>query len=595
MSDTQIKHETGGKFLVEPIGTSPVFSREQFSEEHQEIEKMVQEFAAEQILPHRETIEKFNKDICLQLLREMGELGLLGVDVPEEYGGMEMDKITTAIICEALSPGLSASFMAVWNVQTGIGTLPIAWFGTPEQKGKYLPKLVAGEWVGAYGLTEPEAGSDALSGKTQAVLSEDRKYYILNGEKIFITNGGWADVFTVFAQVDGNKFSAFIVDRDTPGFEIGPEEKKLGMKGSSTTSLVFNDAKVPVENLLYKVGQGATIAFNSLNMGRFKLGASDLGGCKTAITETVKYALERRQFGQSIAQFDAIKGKFADMIILTYTADSMIYRTIGLIQDEIDKLDKSDPDYYIHMGEAMERFAIEASMTKVYGSEAINIVNDHGVQILGGYGFIEDFIMAGVYRDNRIDRIWEGTNEINRMIINGYMMKKALIEELPIRDAIFEIDSFLKKDDSEFAKGPLHDEIYATETGKRLALYIFHEALNEYGQDLKHRQQLTEELANMFIDLYTADSNISRVLQIIESTGYNPVLVDIAKIHSAEVSIRMMNLALTGLNGIYRGHLPHKVIDMLREFQKRMLPKVDIIGLKREIADFVYKKQQYPF
>ena len=265
------KYKTGGSFLIQPIGEHPIFTREQFSDEHGEIEKMVKEFARERVLENKEEIEKFNKELSLSLIREIGELGLLGVNIPEEYGGMDLDKITSAIVAESLMAGSSASFIVTWSVQTGIGSLPIVWFGTPEQKEKYLPKLVTGEWIGAYGLTEPSAGSDALSGKTSAVLSDDGKYYILNGEKIFISNGGWGQVYIVFAQVEGDKFSAFIVDRDTPGFGIGAEEKKMGMKGSSTTSLTFTDAKVPVENLLYKIGKGATIAFNTLNMGRFKL------------------------------------------------------------------------------------------------------------------------------------------------------------------------------------------------------------------------------------------------------------------------------------------------------------------------------------
>lgn len=587
----------GGRFLIEEIGTSPVFSRENFTDEHKEIEQMIREFAADRIGENKDEINKFNKDLSLSILREMGELGLLGIDVPEKYGGMEMDKITTAISAESLSAGFCPSFTAIWSVQTGIGSLPIVWFGTPEQKEKYLPKMVTAELVGAYGLTEPSAGSDALAGRTTAMLTEDGKHYILNGEKIFITNGGWADVFIVFAKVGGDKFSAFIVEKNTPGFEIGPEEHKLGMKGSSTTSLIFKDAKVPVENLLYEVGKGATIAFNALNMGRYKLAASDLGGCKMVITEAVKYALERRQFGQPIAHFDAIKGKFADMIIGTYSADSMIYRTIGLIQDEIDTLDKNDDKYYIKVGEAMERYAIETSMAKVFGSEMFGTVADHGIQILGGYGYIEEYPFAGTFRDTRIDRIWEGTNEINRMIITGYMMKRALMEELPIREKIQQIEDYLAtnpngKNESE---GELDHEIQMLEAGKMLGLYLFHEALCEYGQDLKHEQQLTEILANIFIDIYTAESTIARVRQNIESGNSERTPIYIAKVFAAEASIRLLNMALTGMNGIYKGNLKNTITDNLKNFQVRMLPKIDIIGMKRLIAEHVYSKQSYPF
>lgn len=595
MSETQLR--TGGQFLIEEIDTSPVFSRENFTDEHKEIEQMIKEFATNRIGENANEINKFNKDLSLSILREMGELGLLGIDVPEKYGGMEMDKITTAIAAESLSTGFCPSFTCTWIVQTGIGSLPIVWFGTPEQKAKYLPKIVTAEQVGAYGLTEPSAGSDALAGRTTATLTEDGKYYILNGEKIFITNGGWADIFTIFAKVDGDKFSAFIIEKGTPGFEIGPEEHKMGMKGTSTTSLIFKDAKVPAENLLYEVGKGATIAFNALNIGRYKLAASDLGGCKVVITEAVKYALERRQFGQPIAHFDAIKGKFADMIIGTYSADSMIYRTIGLIQDAIDALDKNDDKYYIKVGEAMELYAIETSMTKVYGSETFGKVTDHGIQILGGYGFIEDYPMAGAYRDTRIDRIWEGTNEINRMIITGYMMKKALLDELPIREKIQQIEDYLTTDPNGENKpeGELEHEIQMIEAGKMLGLYLFHEALCEYGQDLKHEQQLTEILANIFIDLYTAEGTISRVRQNIESGKNERTPLYIAKVFAAEASIRLLNMALTGMNGIYKGNLKNTITDNLKNFQVRMLPKIDIIGMKRLIAEHVYSKQSYPF
>lgn len=595
MSEQPSQPKTGGQFIVEAIGSTPVFSREKFSEDHRDIEQMIRDFAQDRIRENKQEIESFNKDLSLSLLKEMGELGLLGVDVPEQYGGMELDKITSAIVAESISAGYCASFTVIYSVQTGIGSLPIVWFGTSEQKEKYLPGIVSADLVGAYGLTEPEAGSDALSGKTTAVLSEDGKHWILNGEKIFITNGGWADVYTVFAQVDGEKFSAFIVERDTPGFEVGAEEKKMGMKGSSTTPLSFSDAKIPKENLLNEVGKGAAIAFNALNIGRFKLAASDLGGCKQIITEVVNYAADRRQFGQSITNFDAIKGKFADMVVRTYSADSMIYRTIGLIQDAINTLDKTDEDYFIKQGEAMEKYAIEASMAKVYGSESLAILTDNGVQIMGGYGFIEEYPMAGAYRDTRIDRIWEGTNEINRQIVSGYMLKKTLIEDLPIREAIRDIDTYLRTHPKPESDGLLSREQFMIETGKRLALYLFHESLCEFGQDLKNEQQLTEILANMFIELYTADSTLGRVIQLDDDYEMKVQAADIARVHSAEVSIRLMNLVLTGLNGIYHGRLPDRVVDHMREFQKRMLPTTDIIAIKRRIAEHVYAEKKYPF
>ncbi|MDJ0862037.1 MAG: acyl-CoA dehydrogenase family protein [Gammaproteobacteria bacterium] len=595
MNENRAQFATGGHFLIVPLGSEAVFSREQFTDDQREIKGMVEDFARERIRPNRPALDEFSKDLSLRLLREMGGLGLLGIDVPEAYGGMELDKITSAIVAEAVSSGQCPSFAATHGVQTGIGCLPLVWFGTEEQKKRYLPKLVTGEKIGAYSLTEPSAGSDALSAKTTAVLSEDGRHYLLNGEKIFATNGGWADVYTVFAKVAGAKLCAFIVDRDTPGLEVGPEEHKMGMKGSSTAPLTFSDAKVPAENLLDGLGKGGEIALNVLNWGRLKLAAADLGGSKVDLEEAVKYAMGRRQFGQSIAQFDVIKGKVADMVIRIYTADSMVYRTIGLIQQAIESLDKSASDYYVQMGEATERYAIEASMAKVYGSETLGLITDQGIQILGGYGFIEEYPMARAYRDARIDRIWEGTNEINRQIIAGYMLKKALLEELPIRAAIDEIPEFLASHAEHKPEGLLGAEVRAIETGKRLALSLFHEAVNEFGQDLMHEQQLTGILADMFIDLYTAESTLCRVQQLGEATTWRDVPTDIAKVHAAEVSLRLLGLALTGLNGIYRGSPPPEVHDYLHRFQKRMLLNSDIIQLKRDIADYVYTESRYPF
>ena len=593
MTKLKTSYKTGGSFLVEPATEAIVFSREDFTEEHRDIWGMVKEFDKERILSQKEAIEKYDKDLSLSLIREMGELGLLGIDIPEKYGGMELDKVTSAIVAEALT--FSPSFSVTWSVQTGIGVLPIIWFGTPEQKEKYLPKIATGEMICAYGLTEPTAGSDALAGKTTAVLSEDGNHYILNGEKIFITNGGWADVFVVFAQVDGTKFSAFIVDRNTEGFSTGAEEKKMGMKGSSTTALIFQNAKVPTENLLYEVGKGATIAFNVLNIGRFKLGASSVGGSKNAIEAASKYAKERRAFGEPIAKFDAIIKKIANMTVRTFSADSMVYRTIGLLQNEIDQLDSSDPDYYIKSGEAMENFAIETSMAKVYGSETSDFVVNEGLQIFGGYGFLEEYHLASAYRDDRINQIWEGTNEINRQIITGFMMKKALMEELPIREAVSKIDAFMSNGKLGNNDGPLAAECETIETGKRLALFVFNEALNTFGQDLKHEQQITEMLADIFIDLYTAESTVVRAQKIMDIGNQDRTVSSIAKIFTAEMVLRLLNLSLTALNGIYRGQTTPIVFDQMRNFQAKMLMPTDIVNLKREVAQRIFNQKEYPF
>ena len=587
--------QTGGRFLITPITDTNIFTREDFTEEQREIQEMVRGFCKEHIAPVKEELEKKDKDLTFSLLKKIAELGLLGITVPEEYGGMELDKITGAIVAEASSYSECSSFVVTWSTNLGIGSLPIVWFGTPAQKEKYLPRLIDGTCIGAYGLTEPSAGSDALSAKTTAVLSDDGKHYILNGEKVFITNGGWADVYTVFAKVDGEKFTAFIVERDTPGFTQGPEYDKMGMRGSSTTPLIFQNAKVPVENLLYEVGKGHHIAFNVLNMGRFKMSASLLGGAKLTTSASIDYILERRQFGKAIAHFDTTIGKVADMVVETFSADCMTYRTVGMIQDAVDELDKTDPNYYIMMGEAMEKYAIESSMAKVYCSELNGRVIDSGLQMMGGYGFIEEYTMARLYRDCRIDRIWEGTNEINRQIITGYIMKKALMEELPIQGAIREIEQYMNNGKLETDNETLLAESNVVETSKRLALFLLNEGICAFGQDLKHQQQIADILANIFIDIYVAESTVLRAKKILgDPTGHSSVEA-VAKIFVAEMAQRMMQFAETALKGIYNGDLSTLIHENLNMFRSRMYLPTNTIGLKREIAAYAYSKKSYPY
>jgi len=586
------KVKKGGQWLLSPVAHDTILCRETFTDEHRQIEKMVFDFAEDNILPVVKVIEELNEELSRSILRKMGELGLIGVDTPEEYGGTNLDKITACLITEGVSWGGSASFGCTFGVQTGIGSLGIVFFGTEDQKKKYLPKLMSGEWIAAYGLTEPSSGSDALSAETTAFLSEDKRYYILNGEKQFVSNGGWADIYTILAQVEGSKFSGFIVDRDTEGLLIGKEEKKLGMKGSSTTSLKFKDAKVPVENLLYEVGKGATIAFNALNIGRYKLGSASVGGSKQAIKQTIRYALDRRQFGQPIAKFDSIQGKIADMTIRIYVADTMLYRTVGMIQDAIDYLDKNDPKYYVRMGEAMERFAIEASMAKVYGSETSSMIVDNCLQIFGGYGFIEEYPIAMAYRDDRINRIWEGTNEINRSIITGYLMKNVLMEEISLRDIIKtkELINSIAVNDKE----PLPEYILGIEAAKIMVVLIFHEALCQFGQDLKHEQQLSEALSNMFTLLYTTESVICRAKQISPSTKSN-FMADIARVHVAESLLDLSKFAFKCLNRIFPSNIPSEILTSVSVLQGKMQLSTDTIGLKKELAEYVLAEKKYPF
>ena len=595
MEQDTLKKVAGGSFLTTPINESTIFSREDFTDEHKEIESMVKGFCKEEVAPAKDQLEKKNKELTFSLIKKVGELGLMGVEVPEEYGGMELDKITGAIVAESSSYSECSSFVVTWSTNLGIGSLPIVWFGTPAQKEKYLPKLIDGTSIGAYGLTEPSAGSDALSAKTTATLSEDGKHYILNGEKVFITNGGWADIYTVFAKVDGEKFTAFIVERDTPGFTQGPEYDKMGMRGSSTTPLIFQDAKVPVENLLYEVGKGHHIAFNVLNMGRFKMAASLLGGLKLTTSASIEYIMERHQFGKPIAQFDTTIGKVADMVIGTFSADCMTYRTVGMIQNAVDGLDKTDPNYYIMMGQEMEKYAIETSMAKVYCSEMNGRVIDSGLQMMGGYGFIEEYNMARLYRDSRIDRIWEGTNEINRQIITGYIMKKALMEELPVQQAIRDIEKFMNngvlKDDND----TLLAESNVVETAKRLALFLLDEGLCEFAQDLKHQQQIADILANIFMDIYVAESIILRAKKMLVISSKDKCVEYIAKIFVAEMSQRIIPDAERALKAIYNGDLEPIIHEKLNSFRDRMYLSTNTLGLKTKVAEYAYSKNAYPY
>ena len=587
--------KVGGQWLVSPSAEETIFCREMFSEDHKDIEKMVLEFASDKIYPNVYKIESLDEDLSRSIMEEMGGLGLIGVDAPEKYGGTELDKITACIVTEGVGSSGSSSFGCTFGVQTGIGSLGIVFFGTEEQKSKYLPKLMSGEWIAAYGLTEPSSGSDALSAKTTAVLSEDGKHYILNGEKQFISNGGWADVYTILAQIDGNKFSGFIVDRDTEGFSIGPEEKKMGMKGSSTTSLKFTNAKVPVENLLYKIGKGATIAFNALNIGRYKLGAASVGGSKQAIRETMAYAQQRKQFGQPLSRFDSIIGKIADITVQTYVADTMLYRSVGMIQDAIDDLDKRDKDYYKKMGETMERFAVEASMAKIYGSETSSMVVDHCLQIFGGYGFIEEYPMAMPYRDDRINQIWEGTNEINRAIITGYMMKKVLTEEISLRGYLKNLDHFLESTCKPKNEDLFNKEKYALESAKMLTSLIFQEALCVFGQDLKHEQQLSETLADMFTHIFTAESVIARVQQTISSNEKSLMTINIAKIDVSESLLEIILMSGKCLNRVFSESTPKYIAVYANRLTSKMSLDTDIISLKRLLGEYMFEQKEYPF
>ena len=499
----------GGAFIVAPLDQYTVFAKEDFSEEQNMFAKTAKEFAVNSIKPVNGDLKVLNKDLSLKLFKEAGDLGFLGIDIPEEYGGMELDKTTAAIVVDYLSACECPSFMVTLSAHTGIGLLPIVWYGNENQKKKYLTKFASGEWMGCYALTEPNAGSDALAGESTAYLNKEGTHYILNGQKIYITNGSWAEVCITFAKV-GSKYTSFIIDKSCEGYVIGAEEKKMGIKGSSTVTLYFEDCKVPVENVLGKVGQGGAIAFNSLYAGRYKLGITTAAGAKYTIKSAYDFAVERKQFSRSIKEFDMIKNKFSQMVVRTWEAYTVSYATTGSIDFSISKLNKQDADYYEKMQKIIEDHAIEASVAKIVGSVALADNADDGVQIFGGAGFIEEYPAAQIYRDERINRIFEGTNEINRLIIGGTTLKKAILEELPIRDQIYHrtndwVPELSFSDDHQLSK-----EISVIEFSRSLLLDILHKLINEYGQDLKNEQWLLEPFADMVINLSIMQMGFSR-------------------------------------------------------------------------------------
>ena len=516
----------GGAFLVAPLDQYKVFSKEQFTEEQKMFAQTAQEFAVNRIKPVNDQLKTLNKDLSLELFKEAGDLGFLGIDIPEEYGGMELDKTTAAIVVDYLSACECPSFMVTLSAHTGIGLLPIVWYGNKDQKQKYLTKFATGEWMACYALTEPNAGSDALAGETTAYLNDEKTHYILNGQKIYITNGSWAEVCITFAKV-GDKYTSFIVDKNCEGFVVGAEEKKMGIKGSSTVTLYFENCKVPVENVLGKVGQGGAIAFNSLYAGRYKLGITTAAGAKYTIKSAYDFAIERKQFSRSITEFDMLKNKFAQMVVRTWEAYTVSYATTGSIDYSIEKLDKNDSKYYDKMQKIVEDHAIEASIAKIVGSVALAENADDGVQIFGGAGFIEEYPAAQIYRDERINRIFEGTNEINRLIIGGTFLKKAILEELPIRDQIYHrMNNWLPKlsfsDDHE-----LSVEISVIELSRTLMLVTLHNLILKYGQDLKNEQWALEPLADIVISLSVMQMGFARYIQIPDSehkNKMNPVL-----------------------------------------------------------------------
>ncbi|WP_027718459.1 acyl-CoA dehydrogenase family protein [Desulfovirgula thermocuniculi] len=578
--------QKGGAFLLEDISPQEMFTPEDFSDEHRMIQSTVADFAANELAPKAEELEHQPEGVMRELMRKAGELGLLSADIPEEYGGADLGKVASCIIAENVVPG--GSFAVTHGAHTGIGTMPIVLFGNEEQKKKYLPGLASGELIAAYGLTEPNAGSDALAIRTRATLSPDGKYYLLNGEKMFITNAGLADIYITYAKVDGEKFTGFIVERNTPGFSLGQEEKKMGIKGSSTRSLIFEDAKVPVENVLGEIGKGHLIAFNALNIGRFKLGAACVGSCKLALEHAAKYALQRVQFGRPIAKFGLIQHKLAMMAAKTYAAESVVYRIAGLL-DEVTADKKEGPAAV----EAISEYAIECSIAKVLGSEALDYVVDEMVQIYGGYGYIQEYPAERFYRDSRINRIFEGTNEINRLLIPATIARRAMKGQLNFLGAakalaqeILNLRPFLPADDGQ----PLAQERQMLAMAKKLFLFLGGQAVEKYMDKLAEQQEIVAILADLAIQIYAMESAVLRALKA-HAAGQGEKKLLLAKLYVHDVYPLLERWAREAVCYLFEGDMRQTQLSIARRLTKYQ-PE-DLISARRQVAAWVLEAEKY--
>jgi alkylation response protein AidB-like acyl-CoA dehydrogenase len=574
----------GASFLFQTTDPQSIFTCEDFTEEHRMIATTCSRFIEEKVFGQMEDLEHKKEGLMREVLMAAGELGLLGADVPEEYGGMALDEISSTIIAEKV--GYTGAFGVTHGGQVGIGSLPIVYFGNTDQKAKYLPELVTGEKVAAYALTEPGSGSDALSAKTKAILSDDGKYYVLNGAKQFITNAGMADVFIVYAKIDGEKFTAFIVDGNSEGLTTGAEEKKMGLKGSSTRCVYFDDVKVPVENMLFEPGRGHVVAFNILNIGRHKVGTNGLGSAKLAIDLSASYANERKQFKVPIAEFGMMKEKLAEMTTRTYAAESMIYRTGGMLNDNLHGIDLMADNCGQEAGKRIEEYVVECSLGKVFATEVQAYVVDEGVQIHGGYGFVSEYAIERLYRDARITRIFEGTNEINRNLIPTTLIRRATKGDVPLKDGI----AALKGRMGDVAERKSVDDL--VQAAKDATLYMIGAAIDKFGDSVLKQQEVLGRLADMLIYTYGMDSALARAKKSAAA--------------GASTAGHKMNMAtLFGYTSIVKLAMTAKeicaalasgdaLVSMMADVDKltKHMP-VDIIALRREIAAQVSAAGKY--
>jgi len=592
---TQTTALKGGEWIIKESDPSTTFIPEDFNEEQKMVMEMCEQFLATDILPIIDRIEKLEPGLMPSLVQKAGEQGLLSTSMPEQYGGLGKDFITSTIVNEGLGGGYS--FSVAVAAHTGIGSLPILYFGTDAQKEKYIPKLASGEWKGAYGLTEPNSGSDALGAKSTAKLSDDGTHYVLNGQKCWITNGGFADVYTVFAKIDGDKFTAFILERGMEGFTQGPEEHKMGIKGSSTVQLYFQDCKVPAENVLGEIGKGHIIAFNILNIGRLKLCAATLGGAKQATNVATLYAINREQFKISISRFGAIKHKLGEMAIRLWVCESALYRTAKWIDDAEQTLAHSGKSFAQSLLGAAEEFAIECAMLKVYGSEVLDYVVDEGLQIHGGNGFSDEYAISRAYRDSRINRIYEGTNEINRLLAVDMVLKRAMKGKLDlmgpamaVQKELMSIPDFGSDDDAPFAKERKYIANF-----KKAILMVAGAAVQKLMMQLDKEQEVLMNIADMSIEVFNAESALLRVMKLTQTKGETACSIQADMMHAYiyDAADRINKAGKDALNSFSEGDELRMMHIGLKRFTK--VDPFNSKDARRRIADKMIENKGYCF
>jgi alkylation response protein AidB-like acyl-CoA dehydrogenase len=582
----------GGSFLLESPAPHDVFTPADLTDDQKLIGQTAEEFVLKEVLPLAKDLENKKPGLMAELIRKGGELGLMGGGVPEEYGGAGLDKIATTVLTEKLS--IYGGFAVSHGAHAGIGTLPIVYFGTEGQKQRYLAKLASAELIGAYCLSEPQAGSDAQNSLTRAELNSEGTHYILNGQKMWITNGGFADLYIVFAKIDGDKFSAFIVERSYPGCKPGNEEHKMGINGSSTTPVFLENCKVPKENLLHEIGRGHIVAFNILNSGRFTLGASCVGGSKHVLMTASKYTKERKAFGKQIGEFGLMKEKLAEMAIQIFAVESMVYRSAGNIEA---MMSAASGDKVAHSMKVLEEYAIESSIAKVYGSEMLDYVVDEAVQIFGGYGFHEEYPVCRAYRDSRINRIFEGTNEINRMLIVQMLMKRAMGGQLPLIPAAMKLaDEILAGPPFEEApEGVLAEETRVVANAKKMFLQAAGGAVQKFREKLADEQELVAALANVVMEVYAMESCLLRAQKAASTKGEaaSKIMIDAARVFISDAMERVEHEAKRAIAALHEGDMLTTQIAVLKRFGKR--PALDTIALRRSVAAAVQSQDRYPF